>query len=288
MYLRPAFNETDLGRIAAMIEQNSFGTLVTHGPNGLLATHVPFLVKRAGEKLVLTAHLGAPNPQCALLDGGDAMAIFTGPHAYISPLWYRTQPAVPTWDYVAVHIHGKLEAVTEPDEISDILRALAVHDPEKFDLDTLPDKFRQHDRGHPCFPAARRAHRGAMENEPEPQPRRSRGGRRGAQGAGRSGGGGTDRGNAAAGVVSDGRELGGNAAALEAFPLEPLALHLAGPADRLGGLAGAAFGRLLVVPPQLHFSEDAFSLHFLLERFQRLVDVVIPYQNLHLAAFSCR
>ena len=142
MYLRPAFNETDLGRIAAMIEQNSFGTLVTHGPNGLLATHVPFLVKRAGEKLVLTAHLGAPNPQCALLDGGDAMAIFTGPHAYISPLWYRTQPAVPTWDYVAVHIHGKLEAVTEPDEISDILRALAVHDPEKFDLDTLPDKFR--------------------------------------------------------------------------------------------------------------------------------------------------
>jgi transcriptional regulator len=143
MYLRPAFNETDLGRISALIEQNSFGTLVTHGPEGLLATHVPFLVHREGDRLVLSAHLGAPNPQCALLEGGDALAIFTGPHAYISPLWYRTQPAVPTWDYVAVHIHGKLEAVTDLAETSDILRALAVQDPEKFDLDALPGKFRE-------------------------------------------------------------------------------------------------------------------------------------------------
>ena len=142
MYLRPAFNETDLDRIAALIEQNSFGTLVTHGPDGLSATHVPFLVHRAGEQLVLSAHLGAPNPQCALLDGGRALAIFTGPHAYISPLWYRTQPAVPTWDYVAVHIHGTLEAVTDLESTSEILRGLAVHDPERFDLDALPAKFR--------------------------------------------------------------------------------------------------------------------------------------------------
>jgi transcriptional regulator len=143
MYNRPAFDEKNLDRIAAMIEQNSFGTLVTHGPDGLAATHVPFLVHRAGEQLVLSAHLGAPNPQCALLDGGRALAIFTGPHAYISPLWYRTQPAVPTWDYVAVHIHGTLEAVTDLEDTSAILRALAVQDPEKFDLDSLPGKFRE-------------------------------------------------------------------------------------------------------------------------------------------------
>jgi len=142
MYLRPAFNETDPARIAALIEANSFGTLVTHGPDGLSATHVPFLVHRDGDRLVLSAHLGAPNPQCALLDGGRALAIFTGPHAYISPLWYRTQPAVPTWDYVAVHIHGTLEAVTDLADTSAILRALAVQDPEHFDLDALPAQFR--------------------------------------------------------------------------------------------------------------------------------------------------
>ena len=142
MYLRPAFTETDLGKIIALIEANPFGLLVTHGDGGMQASHVPFLVDRAGDSLILSAHLGAPNAQCADLDGGQALAIFSGPHAYISPGWYKTQPAVPTWDYAAVHVHGTLQAVTHPAEVSAMLRALAVHDPERFDLDALPDKFR--------------------------------------------------------------------------------------------------------------------------------------------------
>ncbi len=142
MYLRPAFNEPDIEKIIALIEANPFGVLVSHGAGGMAATHVPFLVERAGDSLILSAHLGAPNPQCADLDGGQALAIFAGPHAYISPGWYKTQPAVPTWDYVAVHVHGTLQAVNDLDEVSAMLRALAVHDPERFDLDALPDKFR--------------------------------------------------------------------------------------------------------------------------------------------------
>jgi transcriptional regulator len=142
MYLRPAFTETDTGKIAALIEANPFGLLVTHGAGGMHASHVPFLVERAGDSLILAAHLGAPNAQCADLDGGQALAIFSGPHAYISPGWYKTQPAVPTWDYVAVHVHGTLQAVNELEDVSAMLRALAVHDPERFDLDALPDKFR--------------------------------------------------------------------------------------------------------------------------------------------------
>lgn len=142
MYLRPAFAETDLDRIVEMIEANPFGVLVTHGADGMAASPIPFLVKRAGDSLVLSAHLGAPNSQCADLAGGQALAIFSGPHAYISPGWYRTQPAVPTWDYVAVHVHGTLEAVTDLHEVSAMLRALAVHDPERFELDALPEKFR--------------------------------------------------------------------------------------------------------------------------------------------------
>jgi transcriptional regulator len=142
MYLRPAFAETDLGKIIALIEANPFGILVTHGACGMQASHVPFLVERSGDSLILSAHLGAPNAQCADLVGGQALAIFAGPHAYISPGWYKTQPAVPTWDYVAVHIHGTLQAVTDLAEVSAMLRALAVHDPERFDLDALPDKFR--------------------------------------------------------------------------------------------------------------------------------------------------
>jgi transcriptional regulator len=142
MYLRPAFTENDIGKIIALIEDNPFGLLVTHGADGMAASHVPFLVDRAGDSLILSAHFGAPNAQCADLDGGQALAIFSGPHAYISPGWYKTQPAVPTWDYVAVHVHGTLQAVTDLEETSAILRALAVHDPERFELDALPDKFR--------------------------------------------------------------------------------------------------------------------------------------------------
>jgi len=142
MYLRPAFAETDIEKIIALIEANPFGVLITRGAGGMAASHVPFLVERAGESLVLSAHFGAPNAQCADLDGGQALAIFTGPHAYISPGWYKTQPAVPTWDYVAVHVHGTLQAVNDLPEVSAMLRTLAVHDPERFDLDALPEKFR--------------------------------------------------------------------------------------------------------------------------------------------------
>ncbi|MCW3475961.1 FMN-binding negative transcriptional regulator [Limobrevibacterium gyesilva] len=142
MYLRPAFIETDPDRIAALIAANPFGVLVTHGPGGMDASHIPFVVEREGESLVLGAHLAAANAQCAALDGGTALAIFSGPHAYISPGWYRTQPAVPTWDYVAVHVHGRLEAVDDAAGTAAILRALGVDDPERFDLDALEEKYR--------------------------------------------------------------------------------------------------------------------------------------------------
>jgi transcriptional regulator len=142
MYLRPAFTETDLGRIATLIAEHPFGVLVTNAGGAMDASHVPFMVERRGDTLVLTAHLAAANPQCAALAGGTALAIFSGPHAYITPGWYKTQPAVPTWDYAAVHIHGVLEPVSGDAPTADILRALAADDPKQFDLDAMPPKFR--------------------------------------------------------------------------------------------------------------------------------------------------
>jgi transcriptional regulator len=141
MYLRPAFTETDLDRIQALIAANPFGVLVTHSDRGLDASHLPFTVTRDGEALVLEAHFAAANPQCADL-GGTALAIFAGPHAYISPGWYRTQPAVPTWDYAAAHIHGVLEPVTAREPMTTMLHDLSRDDPNHFDMDTLPEKFR--------------------------------------------------------------------------------------------------------------------------------------------------
>ena len=139
MYLRPAFTETDPARIAGLIVAHPFGVLITTGADGPSASHVPFVVERDGPNLVLTAHLAAANPQISALDGGTALAIFSGPHAYIAPGWYRTQPAVPTWDYAAVHVHGTLETIDDP---TSMLRALAAGDPAGFDLAALTDRYR--------------------------------------------------------------------------------------------------------------------------------------------------
>ena len=144
MYLRPAFTETDLDRIAGLIRDNPFGLLTTHGPEGLDASHIPFAVERDGDTLMLTGHLAAANAQCgAIAAGVAALAVFSGPHAYISPSWYVTRPAVPTWDYAAAHVHGVLEPMAEDADMATSLHALATHDPAQFDVDALEDKYRQ-------------------------------------------------------------------------------------------------------------------------------------------------
>lgn len=141
MYLRPAFVETDLEKIAALVTAHSFGVLVTTGADGVSASHIPFTVAREGEALLLEGHLGRANPQCAELAGGQGLAIFGGPHAYVSPSWYATQPAVPTWDYAAVHIHGVLEPVDDAETLYGMLRRLSAHD-TTFDVDGLDPTYR--------------------------------------------------------------------------------------------------------------------------------------------------
>ena len=141
MHLRPAFTETDRSRIAGLIAGNPFGLLVTCGDAGIEASHVPFVITHDKDDIVLTGHLAAANAQCASFDGAAAMAVFAGPHAYISPGWYRTQPAVPTWNYAAVHVHGHLQRL-EGEALTDMLRALASHDPGGFDLDSLAGGYR--------------------------------------------------------------------------------------------------------------------------------------------------
>ena len=80
--------------------------------------------------------------------------------------------------------------------------------------------------------------------------------------------------------------MAGENALLEAFAFQPLALKLTGPPNCLRRFAGSSFGRFLIVPAELHLAEDSFPLHLLFERFERLIDIVVTDENLHLAAFS--
>ena len=119
--------QTDL--LHAFIRQNSFGILISVDGNKPVATHIPLLLNT--DQNLIEGHLAKPNPHCALLDGRPATCIFAGPHAYVSSLWYESQPNVPTWNYTAVHVHGRAQAIADPVRIREILsRTVETYDPK--------------------------------------------------------------------------------------------------------------------------------------------------------------
>ncbi|HVC50660.1 MAG TPA: FMN-binding negative transcriptional regulator [Stellaceae bacterium] len=126
VYLPPHFTERDPEILAAHIERYDFATLVTQGAAGLIASQIPFLAERRDGGLYLQGHLARPNPQCADLDGADeALVIFAGPHAYISPGWYAAGPAVPTWNYASVHAYGRARRIDDAEWLRGFLRRLS-------------------------------------------------------------------------------------------------------------------------------------------------------------------
>src|SRR5215211_144800 len=103
MYIPPHFAESVLPKLHEAIERYSFATLVSGSEGDLFASHLPLLVDRnQGPQGTLVGHMARANPQWRAAAGKEVMAIFHGPHAYISPTWYQAPEVVPTWNYVAV------------------------------------------------------------------------------------------------------------------------------------------------------------------------------------------
>ena len=147
VYLPPAFTEARPEVLIGHIDRYDFGLLVTHGPAGLVASHIPFLVESDGGQLHLHGHLARPNPQVGDLaqSSGEVLAIFHGPHAYISPTWYTTGPSVPTWNYIDVHAYGTARLVEDADWLRRFLRRLSerheARNPEPWRMQDLPDAY---------------------------------------------------------------------------------------------------------------------------------------------------
>ncbi len=124
MYIPSAFQEADRDKLIEFIETHSFGVLVSSGQQPLFATHLPFLVEpHSGPRGCLVGHIAKANPHWRQLAEQPALVIFSGPHAYISPSWYHSDNVVPTWNYLAVHAHGKCALVEDRPGISRILQA---------------------------------------------------------------------------------------------------------------------------------------------------------------------
>lgn len=127
MYLPKYFEVTDRLAITALIRDYGFATLITSSrETGLFATHLPLIyAPERGTHGVLTGHVARANPQWRHFDSdAEALVIFQGPHAYVSPSWYAVKPAVPTWNYAAVHAYGKPRIIEDETKLAELLRTL--------------------------------------------------------------------------------------------------------------------------------------------------------------------
>ena len=121
MYLPKSFQESNHERLRQLIADYPFAVLVSHVDDRLFASHVPFLYFDGA----LWCHLASANPQAeSLSQGGEVLCIFQGPHAYISPSWYE-KADVPTWNYMAVHVHGEAKPVGTPRELAELVDRLS-------------------------------------------------------------------------------------------------------------------------------------------------------------------
>ncbi len=134
MYIPAPFAETRIEVLHAQMRENSFATLVSNGEDGLIASHLPLLLDaERGPHGTLIGHMAKANPQWqSLRPDQEVLVIFQGPHAYISPTWYTTAYAVPTWNYVTVHAYGTPTIVEDPEPLYRMVEALVKHHEAQF------------------------------------------------------------------------------------------------------------------------------------------------------------
>ena len=115
VYIPAHFHEQEISALHDMMRRNSFAALVTVADGVPFATHLPVLLNSETPPYgILRGHVARANPQWRHFEAGmEALMIFSGAHGYISPGWYETQPAVPTWNYTAVHAYGVPRLLTE-------------------------------------------------------------------------------------------------------------------------------------------------------------------------------
>jgi transcriptional regulator len=144
MYSPPHNRPEDAQQVAAFMREFPFAALVTPGEDGMTATHLPLNLSEGCDSLIITGHVAKANRQWEdLASGREAMAIFSGPHAYVSPTHYQPGQWVPTWNYVAVHAYGTPALVEDREGKLAVLRqTIAATEPGfQQTLDALPPEF---------------------------------------------------------------------------------------------------------------------------------------------------
>lgn len=141
MYIPSHFKITDETIAYDIIKEHSFATLFSQH-NGLpFATHLPLLLNK--DNTYLVGHFARPNPQWKDLKSQTVLAVFHGPHCYISPSWYETSEAVPTWNYVTVHVYGEVEHMEDENELMSSFQEMVL----KYETPESPYRLEDVDAG---------------------------------------------------------------------------------------------------------------------------------------------
>lgn len=146
MYTSQLFREEDPELIKKIIEENGFGIIVSTADGRLHASHIPMMLEGKNEELYLTGHISKANPHSTSFENASqVLAIFQGPHAYISSSWYN-HFNVSTWNYIAVHVYGTL-IYQEEQELYHSLQTLTEkyekHSRQPVTVEQLPDEYVQ-------------------------------------------------------------------------------------------------------------------------------------------------
>lgn len=131
MYTPDAFKVDDMPRLHELMRRYPFALLLTEHDGEIAETHLPFMIDASrGKQGTLLAHMARANSHWKLFDGRrEALVVFTGPHAYISPSWYESPVTVPTWNYAVVHAHGRPTIVDDKARVRAMLeRLVAEHE----------------------------------------------------------------------------------------------------------------------------------------------------------------
>jgi transcriptional regulator len=138
MYVPAHFEEQSVPLLHQTMREIGLATLVTMGAEGMIASHIPLLLDPEPTPYgTLSGHLARANAQWKdAASDVDALAIFLGPHSYISPSWYPTKAetgkVVPTWNYVAIHAYGKLRMIDDPEwKLAHVTKLTRSHEDER-------------------------------------------------------------------------------------------------------------------------------------------------------------
>ncbi len=147
MYRPRHYDIDDVQVLHRFMQDQSFALLVTAGDGAPFASHIPLLLDQdTGDQGRLLGHVAKANPQWQAFDGKtEAMAVFWGPHAYISPSWYETVTMVPTWNYVTVHAYGKPTVIDDPETVrqgqAQLVDTYESEATGNWSMDALPEEF---------------------------------------------------------------------------------------------------------------------------------------------------